>query len=385
MGETIVEYLRKERSSFLDKSLNCVDSIVLSTAAYFKFELGAIGRTVPSERIPLPVALCGVRRRELIGRTWLSHEDGDGFLQALLESPRFMDLEAGYYVNDVSDHFEKQFSAITFFLPDDSAYVAFRGTDNTLAGWKEDFNLSYLEQIPSQRSGLVYLEDMADIVTGGLFVGGHSKGGNIAEFAALTCRERTFDRVERVFNHDGPGFAHAPSERISQPAYLAKLDKTIPEDSIVGMLTENRTCLRVVKSSGRLSAQHAITRWEHSGGDLVTADEISAEAKIISGALTNWAKSYSAGQIERFLDLAFEILRATDATTLSEMRETPAATALAVVETAAQLPPEMRSVLFDTFSDLGPLIGSEAAKIFLNAASSIVPLPRAQRSTQAES
>ena len=136
MNHTIVEYLEEQREPFDAVPLNDVDSLVLSTISYFSFEKGAIGRTVPTELMPLPVAICGISHVDLFGEIWLSHMGGDEFLSALLASPRYAELKVGYYANDVSNHFEKQFAAITFFFPDGSAYVAYRGTDKSLAGWK---------------------------------------------------------------------------------------------------------------------------------------------------------------------------------------------------------------------------------------------------------
>ncbi|MBQ9000888.1 MAG: DUF2974 domain-containing protein, partial [Eggerthellaceae bacterium] len=131
MEHTIVEYLHGQRASFDDVPLNDADSLVLTTIAYFYLENGMLGRTVPTELVPLPIALCGISHAELFGDIWLERMGGDEFLAALLASPRFMALNIGYYINEVSGHFEKQFAACTFFFPDGSAYAAFRGTENS--------------------------------------------------------------------------------------------------------------------------------------------------------------------------------------------------------------------------------------------------------------
>lgn len=368
MSLTISDYLLQQRASFEDVPLNDVDSLVLSTIAYFNFEKGHLGKVVPSERVELPVAICGISHQDLFGRLWLSRMGGDEFLHALLESPRFMDLQVGYYINEVSSHFEKQFSAIMFFLPEGGAYVAYRGTDNSLAGWKEDFNLTFMKEVPSQVSARTYLEDIAGVVSGSLYVGGHSKGGNLAEYAALTCRPQTFERVKCVFNLDGPGFAFTPSARIKSPAYLSKLRKIVPEDSVFGMLMEERTGYRVVKSSGVLFAQHASTHWAVEGDDFVGVDAISPEAAILAGTLNSWAKLYEPREREMFIDAVFGILSAANSETWAEMGESPASSTLAIVEATAQLPAEMRSTIFKMLRDIAPIIGSEALKRALGAA-----------------
>ena len=362
MDSTIIDYLAKQRASFSDVPLNEVDSLVLSTISYYRFENGTLGRTVPSEIVPLPVAVCGISRDELYGGFWLSRMGGDEFLAEVLASPRFMELKVGYYANDVSNHFEKQFSAVTFFLPDDTVYIAFRGTDNSLAGWKEDFNLTFMEEVPSQISARTYLEDIADMHAAPLFVGGHSKGGNLAEYAALTCRNQTFEKVVSIFNHDGPGFAFIPSDRFDTPAYDAKLRKTVPESSVFGMLMENRTRYRVVRAAGVLFTQHASTRWAVEGDDFVTLDQISPEAAIISGTLNSWAKLYEPDKRELFIDVVYDIFCAANAETLAEFSENRTSSALAVAGAAAKLPADMRSTLLDMIRDIAPIIGVEAAK-----------------------
>ena len=362
MDHTMADYIAGQSASFADVPLNEVDSLVLSTIAYYRFENGYLDRVVPTELVPLPVAICGVPHDDLFGGIWLARLGGEGFLGALLASPRFMDLQVGYYANDVSNHFEKQFSAVTFFLPDDTAYVAFRGTDNSLAGWKEDFNLTFMKEVPSQISARTYVEDIADTHVTRLFVGGHSKGGNLAEYAALTCRDQTFQKIERIFNHDGPGFAFVPSARLDTPAYNAKLSKTVPEGSVFGMLMESRDCYRVVRSLGVLFAQHASTRWVVEDGDLVAVDAISPEAAIISGTLNNWAKLYEPDKRELFIDAVYDIFSAANADTWAEFAENRSGNALAVAGALAKLPADMRSTLLDMVRDIAPIVGMETAK-----------------------
>lgn len=362
MDRTIVEYLAEQKASFVDEPLGEVDSLVLATIAYFNFENGALGKTVPTELVPLPIAVCGIPHDNLYGGIWLARMRGDEFLAALLASPRFMDLQVGYYANDVSNHFEKQFAAVTFFLPDGTAYVAYRGTDNSLAGWKEDFNLTFMEETPSQISARTYLEDIADTQVSHLYVGGHSKGGNLAEYAALTCRDQTFTKVERVFNHDGPGFAFMPSKRLGTPAYNAKLSKTVPESSVFGMLMEDRACYRVVRAAGVLFTQHASTHWTVENGDFVTIDHISPEAAIISGTLTKWAKLYEPDKRELFIDAVYDMFCAANADTWSEFGENRSSNMLAVAEAAAKLPADMRATLLDMIRDIAPIASAETAK-----------------------
>ena len=358
----IADYLDEQRASFTETPLSDVDSLVLSTIAYFNFEAGTLGRTVPSERVALPKAICGISHHDLFGGIWLERMGGDRFLEALLASPRFMDLEIGYYANESSSHFEKQFAAVTFFLPDNAAYVAYRGTDNSLAGWKEDFNLTYMEALPSQTRARAYLEDIAGTGASRLYVGGHSKGGNLAEFAALTCRDQTFANIERIFNHDGPGFAFAPSDRISTPEYDAKLSKTVPGSSIFGMLMETRDNYRIIRSEGVLFVQHASTRWAIEDGDFVTLDSIGPEAAIITGTLNSWADLYEPVERELLIDAAYKVFLAANADTWGEFAQNPTGKALAIVEATTQLPANLRARILAMLRDIAPTMAAQAAQ-----------------------
>lgn len=362
MERTIVEYLLEQTASFEEVPLGDVDSLVLSTIAYFNFEHGALGDAVPTQRVPLPIAVCGISHSDLYGDIWLESMGGDAFLAAFLASPRFMSLEAAYYANEVSSHFEKQFAAITFYLPGGEAYVAFRGTDNSLAGWKEDFNLTFMKEVPSQVRARTYLEDIAGTGAGRLYVGGHSKGGNLAEYAVLTCREQTFNLVDRVFNHDGPGFAFMPNDRIALPEYAEKLSKTVPESSIFGMLMENRAEYRVVRATGILFSQHAATHWVVEGGDFVTLASVSPESAVIAGTLTEWAASYDPEKRAMFIDAAYDIFGAAGVDTWSEFAEARSANTLAIAAAAAKIPADMRSTLLAMLRDIAPILGSEASK-----------------------
>ena len=362
MSNGITEYLLEQRAPFDSVPLCDVDSLVFSTIAYFNFEAGVLGNTVPSEIVPLPVAVCGISHQDLFGGIWLEGMGGDEFLAALLTSPRFMGVEVGYYINEISNHFEKQFSAVSFFLPTGEVFVAYRGTDNTLAGWKEDFNLTYMRELPSHVSARTYLEDIASLDASRLFVGGHSKGGNLAEYASLTCRESTFAKIERVFNHDGPGFSFAPSERIDSGDYNAKLDKTVPGSSVFGMLMETRDCYRVVRSTGVLFSQHASTHWSVEDGRFVELDGLNPQVEIIAGTLNSWKDLYDSDEREMFIDAVFEVLRSADADTWSEFSRNPSESARAIAEATAKLPADMRTTILGMIADIAPILASKVTE-----------------------
>ena len=169
--------------------------------------------------------------------------------------------------------------------------------------------------MPSQIRARTYLEDIAGTNPPRLYVGGHSKGGNLAEYAALTRCNQTFEKIGRIFNHDGPGFAFLTEGRINSEEYEAKLSKTVPESSVFGMLMERRDNYRIVRSTGVLFAQHASTRWVIENGDFSDVDSISNEAAVLANTMNIWAELYEPDKREMFINAVYGILGATDADT----------------------------------------------------------------------
>jgi len=132
-GKSLFDYLVEQRAPLAEVPLNDVDATVLSYASYFYFDQGVLGRLRPEERVPVPMAICGVSRASLFGASTLMRLDGDTFLTAFLQSPRFMEMEVGRFTDELSPAREKQFAAVTFYLPDGSAFISYRGSDNSVA------------------------------------------------------------------------------------------------------------------------------------------------------------------------------------------------------------------------------------------------------------
>ena len=125
--------------------------------------------------------------------------------KSLSESKRFQSVLVTHYFHIVDKEIDMQISGMTFVLPNDTLYVAFKGTDETITGWKEDFDLSYKDVIPSQKKAVSYLNEILSSFVRPVYVGGHSKGGNLAMYASLFCKDS--DLIVKVYNNDGPGFS----------------------------------------------------------------------------------------------------------------------------------------------------------------------------------
>ena len=282
---TIVDYVLRERDTFAERPLCRVDSLCLSWLSYLRFPVESTARSAEG------VSLADLDRDEWRLKMVAALHDSDtseALLRAMAASPRFSGVRVALHVDERNDEEGKQFSATTFLLPGGDAYVAFRGTDDSIVGWKENFGLACSAGIPAQVSALAYLQLAALSEDGPLWVGGHSKGGNLAVYAARKAPDQVRSRVRACFTHDGPGFC---PEAVAAGGWHddVTVDKTIPTESLVGMLFEkNQQGFAVVKSSEQSIMQHSPLSWQVEGRDFACVAGMDYSAWKLVRRLNDW-------------------------------------------------------------------------------------------------
>ena len=282
---TIVDYVLRERDTFAERPLCRVDSLCLSWLSYLRFPVESTARSAEG------VSLADLDRDEWRLKMVAALHDSDtseALLRSMAASPRFSGVRVALHVDERNDEEGKQFSATTFLLPGGGAYVAFRGTDDSIVGWKENFGLACSAGIPSQVSALAYLQLAALSEDGPLWVGGHSKGGNLAVYAARKAPDQVRSRVRACFTHDGPGFC---PEAVAAGGWHddVTVDKTIPTESLVGMLFEkNQQGFAVVKSSEQSIMQHSPLSWQVEGRDFACVAGMDYSAWKLVRRLNDW-------------------------------------------------------------------------------------------------
>lgn len=239
----------------------------------------------------------------------------------MAESNRFGNMKLTALVSHIDAEREKQFAAITVKPGDGSVFVAFRGTDDTIVGWKEDFNMSFMTAIPSQIEAAEYLDRVAKKVYGKLRVGGHSKGGNLAVYAASNCSKRTRNRILTVYNYDAPGFSKEFFEGEGYIEISGRIRSLVPQSSIVGMLLENDGRFSVVKSTETGIMQHNAFSWEALGTEFVRLDELTKESRDMTAVMHEWLSKMDMEERKKFVDAIYDILVATKATTVTELSD----------------------------------------------------------------
>ena len=318
--------------SFREKELNEVDNLIFSTIVYLKMEdlISADGSR--TETIGELYKKC-----EELG-TDTSHYACDPMkaLKAAASSARFKDVRVKWYVSRFDTSRHMQFAAVTFVYDDEKAYVAFRGTDSTLTGWREDYYFCCQTETTGQKEAVQYLNLVAKLMKGTFIVGGHSKGGNFAAYGSAFCDRQVRDsRITRIYSNDGPGFNSKIADSPEYRAILGKLIKIIPEFSIVGIMLSSRARRKVITSSARGKYQHDPYTWNVKGTEFETADGRSIASFLLDGAISSWIAALSARDKQRLIDALFDLLEATGADTLQEVKEQKLASFIAMLKAAA--------------------------------------------------
>lgn len=268
-------------------------------------------------------------------------------MQQMAETRRFGNIQLTGYVNDIDTDVQSQFAVVTALLEDGSVFVAYRGTDSTIVGWKEDFNMSFLYQTPGQVKAAEYLNRNFSDKNCKLRIGGHSKGGNLAVYAAMSCLPQVREQIVNVYSNDGPGFLKEVTETEQYQSILPKVISIIPESSIVGMLLENPMEHRIVKSTQTGVMQHDLMSWEVMGKELEFAENISESSIMLDKTLKNWIYSLSVEERQQFVDLLFQSLEATGAKTLDDLSKSKLVLVNEVTKTLGGLQPEQQQALKD--------------------------------------
>ena len=242
------------------------------------------------------------------------------FYHAVAANPRFSDIEMGAFLEQFDDGEQTQFAAVTYRLPSGTLVVAFRGTDDSLVGWKEDFNMAFQYPVPAQVTAADYLARVAALWQDvPIVLTGHSKGGNLAVYAAMNAEDDVKDRIERIYSLDGPGFPEAVVNSFEYASVSDRIVKIVPDSSVVGMVLETPERCIVVKSDVEGIMQHFVFSWQMHGGEFDKVEDVASSSVTFNKALNKWLANLSKEQRERAVDALFAVLEASGAGSISAM------------------------------------------------------------------
>lgn len=309
----LLDYLAWRGDLPLERVPFCpVDGLALSVLSYARFE----GMVPEGMSGPVPLG----RAAEACLTRFPDRREA-ALLRALADAPRFARMELCRYADRFVPREETQFAALTVFPGDGCAFLAFRGTDGTLVGWKEDFNLSFMDVVPAQLEAAEYVRDLAAVFPGPLRLGGHSKGGNLAVAGACLSAMKVRDRIGEVWSFDGPGLNPYLLGRPGYEELRTRIRSYVPKSSVVGQLLLHEEPYAVVDSSQRGLFQHDPYSWQVLGPDFVRLEEVDAGSRLIDRTLKSWLAGLTNGQRETVVDTLYELLSSGDAKTVKEALE----------------------------------------------------------------
>ena len=312
---TIFDYLKTSQyDSFYDKDFTVLDALALTELAYLPFE----------DLVPAEISVQNYISLQHLAEQFEEKFQGKypplGMVNAhrlkllsyLSSFKRYKHIRALGFANDVSLDSQKQFAAITYQIRPKEYLVVFRGTDDSIIGWKEDFHLTYMKEIPAQLAARDYLKEVLDKLDSKVWLAGHSKGGNLATYAACHVETSIQDRIQKVYSFDAPGLHSSIRNSDNFKAIEGKILSIIPENSIVGMMLETPETDLVVKSKTFGLLQHLMVSWEIEGDQFKVVPKVTEDSIQVDQTLKSWTASLSEEELRDFFDLFFGLFIEAD-------------------------------------------------------------------------
>lgn len=329
--------------SIYDTPLNELDMLMLTEITYLPFDQIVSDQMSPdcrcrlfeaAEKMPQDLSMLVTKNRLKL-------------LEKLASSTRFKNIKLMGYVNDIDPDVQKQFAAMIFRIKPDSYVLTFRGTDDSIIGWKEDFHMTYMDQVPAQKTAVNYLRKAMDTLPGQFILTGHSKGGNLASYAASQIEPEYQERIQSIYSYDAPGLNHSVITSQGYQTISDKIKRYIPQGSIVGMMLETPKQAQIVKSTaiGGL-AQHDTFSWQIADQTFVLLDNLNPDSLQVDKTLKNWVDSVSDEELKDFFDLFFGLILDAGISSINDLTKLENFNKiLAVFENANALTDEERDML----------------------------------------
>lgn len=336
----IFDYLTGvQYDSFYDLPLNELDILALTELTYLSFD----NLLDESDNRLLDVATRVPRDSNM-----LTNKERLQLLDQLSTHKRFKNSKLSNFVNDIDVELQKQFAAMTYRLNLDTYLIVFRGTDDSIIGWKEDFHMTYMKEIPAQKHALEYLEHFfAQHPQQKVILAGHSKGGNLAVYAASQIQPELQEKISAIYTYDAPGLQAHLTETTGYQDIIPKIHRYVPQGSVIGMMLEVPDSPIVVKSTALGGvAQHNTFSWLTEGHHFVQLEEISSESLQIKDTLKEWVDSVPDEELELYFNLFFGTILESGINSINDLSSISAIEHIhQLVSQAKTLEPEQVEVL----------------------------------------
>ena len=348
MGNLITYVQQYGAQTFEDKSLTDIDVLVLTEIAYLPFD-----EIVPASfevKAAISLNQLGkefetIKEKEHENNPFMITKERIQLLDVVSKSQRYKDIKVFGFMNDIDDERTKQFAAVCYQWEEDKRWIIFRGTDETLIGWKEDFMMTYSDLIPAQTDAIEYLKKQAETFSGTLNVSGHSKGGNLSLYASAMQDEAVQNRIEQIYCWDSPGVHRSILGTEGYQRVVSKAKRYIPQDSIVGLMLESQVPYHIIESQGSGISQHSALMWNIEEDHFVELTELTRNSQLTDQTFKQWTEVVSDEDLKLFFDTFFELFFEMGVETVNDVYYNFRMYMQKFFEKTYQMDPEKREVL----------------------------------------
>ncbi|MGT2772132.1 Mbeg1-like protein [Streptococcus marimammalium] len=342
-----IDYIQKNyHCSFKELPLNEVDIACINELSYLPIG-EALSKTYNKQFIP--IKQLNKKKHLFFKKTnynFMTTKERVQLYEAIINSNRFDDLEIGYYVNDINLAIEKQFSAMVFRLPSiNHTQIVFRGTDDSLIGWKEDAKMTYMKTIPSHQSALNYLTTFLNDWQGQVVISGHSKGGNLALYASSMIKESLQKKITTIYTFDSPGHYKSLLDASSYPNIKHKIISIIPKESIVGVMLKPDLDCKIVESKSFAFFQHNVSQWQVKENQFLPAKDTTLISKALEDTFKLWQKELSHDELETFFNIFFDLFFDIGVESLDDIKNNKRKTLTQLVKEIVNLKPKEKKIM----------------------------------------
>lgn len=310
--KNMLDYIKEfGHVSFEERAFSEIDALVLTELEYLPLE-----KVVPSDEngenfvtVKEIAEYMQEHKQELFDENpMMITQERHEVSQVIADAPRFQSLKFFGVVSEWDKDTTKQFAAVTVEVEPSVRLVVFRGTDETLIGWKEDFLMTYSPLVAAQTDAKEYLAKQASLWDGDLMISGHSKGGNLAIYAAATQAEDVQLSIVDIFCFDSPGLYRSVLETKGYQNIVPLAMRYIPQDSLVGLMLESEVPYVIVKSNATGAMQHSAMTWEIEDGQFIKMEKLTKNSQLNDQTFKKWTESVSDEELELFWNVFFELL-----------------------------------------------------------------------------
>lgn len=319
----IVSYVKRQKeNTFMDVPFNEVDALVLSQFIYLKLD-GVVPTISEGKESVYLYELANHIDYDKVFSDERYRKDNIELFEAMADSKRFRRMQMNYFSDIVSVLAETQFSAMTVLLEEGPKVVIYRGTDETMVGWKEDFNMCFKEPVTGQTLSALYLQQVSRLLEDDFVVTGHSKGGNFAVYASMNVEENIQNKIRKVYSFDSPGFRPEILESVDFNKIEKRICKYLPHSSIFGMLLQSKEKFQVVECFGVGLLQHNPYKWQIAGNEFKKVDKLDRGSLFFNETFNEWLFGLEEEELQAFTEIWYNIMQEAKITTMLEFTKDP--------------------------------------------------------------